>query len=376
MHSHGWMHRDIKPENIYVRADGGVVIGDFNLIRFGNWSDETGKAAEGSTYVCTLWTRAPELVMRQKKGFHTIPYGTETDVYSLGATMLAVAHGNYVLGRALTGQDGDGEYKYLQGVLSLMGRDPDVDAFYGDVTVGMPDADEAEDRMRKWLPAWEDAAEIANVLARMMHPLPHKRMRLKKVLAWLKEKQAFQSWSLQADVAMKNLVQYKSKETVSKGFTSTMEPQCIKPVLWTSAWLAISSSNMPFPLACELVLSLSRSRCGNEFVAPLIHIFKYLHHFHVVGKQRYTDEEMLEAIFHPRIKFHGSVYRTAQQLDQPFACCCFAATLGVYGSEKEFKDVESTKIYMVPEAESFFTRFGEQYKSQLSMLESWKRLER
>ena len=88
MHSQGFLHRDIKPENILMSSKE-ACLADFNLMRWAavqkqevkatptKWCNLYSNSTEShapqefghvlkeiaSTYVCTLWTRAPELVL-------------------------------------------------------------------------------------------------------------------------------------------------------------------------------------------------------------------------------------------------------------------------------------------------------------------------
>jgi len=131
MHSHGWLHRDVKPENIFMSKTGAVV-GDFSLARFGVSEDITASAATGSTRVCTLWTRPPELVHADLKACAVATYGPEVDVFSLGAVALAMMKGDYVIGKTFPRVDGIPEEEtYLTGLFNLMGVDLEIKTLYG-----------------------------------------------------------------------------------------------------------------------------------------------------------------------------------------------------------------------------------------------------
>jgi len=85
-HSLNIMHRDIKPQNILLNvSSNGILeakIGDFGLSR--SYSADRDHLTRN---VVTLWYRAPELLISPKI------YGSEIDVWSLGAVLAEVAFG-------------------------------------------------------------------------------------------------------------------------------------------------------------------------------------------------------------------------------------------------------------------------------------------
>jgi len=71
---HNWvLHRDLKPGNILVGSDGVLKLADFGLAKlYGSPNRELSHQA------CTLWYRAPELLLGAKW------YGTAADMWSVG----------------------------------------------------------------------------------------------------------------------------------------------------------------------------------------------------------------------------------------------------------------------------------------------------
>ncbi|KAL6641063.1 hypothetical protein ACP70R_019244 [Stipagrostis hirtigluma subsp. patula] len=85
MHGAGVIHRDIKPDNILVAADGALKICDLGMAAP---VKPAGKPyPEPENCVCTLWYRAPELVM----GYRC--YGPAVDMWSLGCVMAELLTG-------------------------------------------------------------------------------------------------------------------------------------------------------------------------------------------------------------------------------------------------------------------------------------------
>lgn len=88
MHLNGYAHRDIKLENILLDENNNIVVCDLGMCRQLNDSHSDNNF---SSHVCTLWTKAPELLKKSKT------YGLEIDSWSIGCVLWALAAGHYVL---------------------------------------------------------------------------------------------------------------------------------------------------------------------------------------------------------------------------------------------------------------------------------------
>ena len=67
MHLNGYAHRDIKLENILLDDNNNIVVCDLGMCRQLSSSHIDNNL---SSHVCTLWTKAPELL--KKYTIHTI----------------------------------------------------------------------------------------------------------------------------------------------------------------------------------------------------------------------------------------------------------------------------------------------------------------
>eukprot|EP00727_Mastigamoeba_balamuthi_P006390 m51a1_g2371 putative serine threonine-protein kinase 10 (1901) ;mRNA; r:655050-664826 len=85
LHSNGILHRDIKGANILIKQDGSV-----KLVDFGVCGKVSAQSPTRRTFIGTPYWMAPEVI--ENKGAPS-PYDGRCDVWSLGITLLELAHG-------------------------------------------------------------------------------------------------------------------------------------------------------------------------------------------------------------------------------------------------------------------------------------------
>lgn len=81
LHNSGKIHRDLKPANILVSEEGFAKIADFGVS-----TQLSNKLSLRTTYIGTPYYMAPEVILHHQ-------YNFKLDIWSLGITLLELAHG-------------------------------------------------------------------------------------------------------------------------------------------------------------------------------------------------------------------------------------------------------------------------------------------
>jgi serine/threonine protein kinase len=378
MHSRGWMHRDIKPENVYVSRYGTVALGDFNLARFCDPSTDVAKAHRGSasTHVCTLWTRAPELVVADLGGVQVLDTSFEVDAFSVGASLLAVCAGTYVFGKQVCSDDTNETQAFLDGYFSTAGTDSFVRASFSSLQGhdDLPPFAAFPERLQPWMPAsWtaEEKQVVCKLLSRLLDPVPTRRATVDVLfdLPDTKPSIAFKLMSGLSRKASDFTIVPVSKSEVPMSLT----PQALAhPGL---LWSQMGNWRVPVPLAIHAVLA--RRSLPNCSAKVLLFLLRAVHRFNFCESSSADRETVLRTL--EDIQLDGRLWSLARQVEsQPFLVCCLASWIHVYGTSPVTVDVLSSDD-MIPvlqhsDVDVFFGAFGLKWKSQRSMLESWKRL--
>jgi serine/threonine protein kinase len=402
MHEQGFLHRDIKPENILVNSSANLA--DFNLIRWASFQGENksfpnDKLTENaSTYICTLWTRAPELVHSILNGGRKGTYSTEIDIFSLGCTFLALASGDFVLGKQCSLDKYEGEiphdskrntkeYRYLAGFLNKFGINQDIQAFYGKEYTSP----------RKWETAhlivyeyvkhqmiWSlDATmSLCSLIAHMLHPLPSKRARLGQVLEWLdgyEESKEMFSETLKEFIARRRTKLITSKQS-NLFFKISQQTNSLPPQQGfdsTQFWSLCANNFIPPFIACEVLRIKFSLPLSLQFSKTLLYLLDLMHEFQSKENYKLFSGIDVEHVFllvsnvKPRLDTLSLVLNLSKT---PFLVCCLAAELSTTGTCLSEEELKKSKTMYLSTVAPFFEAYGTSWKSQTTLRQLWSRL--
>lgn len=435
MHFQGFLHRDIKPENILV--DECASLADFNLMRWAGTPSskpnpqeiksldsfsffqshassklkasvlEPSKLLErATTHVCTLWTRAPELVLKLLKRDLRCSYSTEIDVFSLGSTFLAFAAGDYVLGKQCSlPKDAEDtkvqeskaekkmsetkEYKYLYGFLQKFGVTSDISKFY-EFPNDLQETDWNSSpaiiyEYIKDQTLWnvEQLQFISKLLCEMIHPLPSKRISLEEVEKQL-VKELGQARSEYSDALQGFIARKKQKLLLTKSSViSSPLVQCttlLPPQQEFSAlqfWSLCSSNFIPPFIACEIVRIKHFIPLNLQYSKALLYLLDMVHEFQIAENFKVFSGIDIEHVFTlcmlVKPKQH-TVDLVLKISGTPFLVCCLASEYYVSGHCENEEELKASKTVHLSTIVPFFEAYGTHWKSQLSLRQTWSRL--
>ena len=393
MHREEWMHRDIKMENILVDEKLGACLADFNLVRWAHGGTLTNSQkgsmqlrGNASSHICTLWTRAPEVVLAEITGKNHCSYGIEFDMFSLGCTLLAVAAGDYCFGNSLPGYGASEAERYLTAYLEGVGTNEQICAAYPGYSQGRPPFDSCEERLlscfHSRLPWTNDQRDhVASLLKGLLHPLPLQRSSWKEVNEWL-DQYSVHGWS---KTTSELLATHKASIMLPNGkVDNVMEtsqacsPLKRPPLPLGQFWTLCGTANIPPAFACEVLrLKFSKSLSLQESQAMLF-ILDCLHNYSstIVTTQLcfFSPEDIWSTAKH-LAPLRADILRMGMQFKfVPFKMCCFASEIALTGDCETPEKIEDSKIIHLSTAAPFFGAYGSVWKSQLSMRMTWFRL--
>ncbi len=395
MHTQSWMHRDIKLENILVDEQRGACLADFNLARWACTGEDTVDKvpwyhANGSSHICTLWTRPPEVVLAELTGHSRCSYSTEFDMFSLGATLLAFIARDYVFGSIIPGMGKTGAEKYLNAYLDVVGCNDEIRAVYGHAyTEGMPSFSTCESRLHDllqsktfWSKVQKDTA--IQLIIGLVHPLASHRFSWAQVNAWLDAQILPKAWTTASATCLKNKrFRYQQKSgslkidfdcvikdvnTYRKGSTLACE----------TFWGMCGNSSIPPQIACEAMRIKFRRPYSLQESQAILFILDVLHNYSsaAVSSQLcfFSPEDIWEvAKDYPPTRL-DILHLATQNRKSPFKICCLVSELAITGDCENPDKLEDTKLMHLSTSAPYFAAYGNIWKSQVPLRQTWVRL--
>lgn len=185
IHNNWIFHRDIKPSNIMIDSNGVLKLVDFGLCR--RFENPLGRYTPG---VCTLWYRAPELLLRCDT------YGPEVDIWSVGCVFAEIILNHPIFG-------GENEIEVVKKIISIAANG-DLDTAWSDWKVKISsdimkkinlNLDKEDDKKEKTLDDILNESKTklsplgVDLLKKMLTIQPSKRITAKEALnhEWFRE---------------------------------------------------------------------------------------------------------------------------------------------------------------------------------------------
>jgi len=394
MHAQSWMHRDIKLENILVDENRGSCLADFNLSRWACTSEDSFGASwfqsSASSHICTLWTRPPEVVMAELSGNLRCSYSTEFDMFSLGATLFAFIARDYVFGALVKGIGKSEAEKYLNAYLDVLGCDDEIKSVYGHAyTEGMPSFARCEQRIHELLQRstmWskEQKDRVVPLLIGLLHPIASKRYQWEQVNAWFENEMVPTSWSTATAICLRNKrlrMQQKSCALqldfeCSINDTDTYRRGATLPC--DTFWGMCGNSSIPPQIACEALRIKFHRPYSIQQSQAILFILDVLHNYSsaAVSAQLcyFSPEDIWDVAKHlpsPRLDI---LQLATKNRKSPFKICCLASELATSGDVENPDKLEETKIMYLSSSVPYYAAYGNQWKSQAALRQTWVRL--
>ena len=395
MHEQTWLHRDIKLENILVDAELGVAVADFNLVRWASDEDVVGKKSwfrqNSTTHVCTLWTRAPEVVLSEIKGDHRCEYGKEFDMFSLGSTFLSMLVGDYVFGNKVKGGGSTELIRYVTSFFSLLGTNAKISELYGAFTEGMPDYSFGKIRLcEMFLKTSKYSTEEVNclltIILGLIHPHPQERWTWVDVENWFSSVEVPSTWTEQTQkflCATKEVTKTSKMEKKHIISDEKMHPQQIiyrkGPTLSkTHFWNLCGVSNIPPFITCEILRIKHSKELSVQESQSLLFLLDCLHNYSgdvVCGQISYISPDDIWEVARSATPFDLNTLKLGISLRKtPFKLCCLATELSITGKCEDPEKLADSKLIYLSTSSAFFSNYGSLWKSQTQLRQTWFRL--
>jgi cyclin-dependent kinase 2 len=368
MHKQNWLHRDLKPDNIYLNRAGDLVVGDFNLVRFQDLStDVHPQTSGGTTHICTLWSRAPELVWAEIQGKSVLKTGTEIDAFSFGIVLLSLVRGDYVFGRHAEGSGNTKEVRYLNGFLDVIGVDSSIRSYYDLLPDQLyKDYKDAPESLLAYMPKWQesDRLECAALIAGLLDPLPKRRRRIQDC--------KFVKTTFNTKVCAEILAS-KTEKSIGHHGPGLFEEEKFHATMGQMSflWGICVTKEIPLPIAMHALLAFKRVPVfRNSSVYSILNMLHMIHRYQTFHE---TAVEVNARCFLDCIVIVPGLWKLCEEIEnEPFLCCVLASWIATSHSLPVRKDLDESdylKTLIHKDIDSFFNK-----KATRTMLESWRRL--
>ena len=376
MRLHGWVHRDVKLENILIGSNGEIKLCDFSLARISECkSSENNKDTPMTSYVCTRYTRPPECFYQT---FHHI-YKDEIDIFSLGMCLLAMLNGGYPIKEP--------KEKHFQELMNLLGTNEDIGAYYNEISFQIETKyEELGLRLRKYtryLGVEPIDKAILQLLTRMLHPVPSKRITYEELDIFLSR---FTYTDAKAQL----------KDCVS--LIPSIEPTYIReiicppaskstenPFLAKSVWMYCASQGISPNLAYYITNQMHFHNSLIITPQSVLRIYATIFQIdNVKSELQVSSADCWDVLTETKIDYEMVKKMNTIQLT-PFVQCMFAAALSLkYHSIKDIDELlqQATNPESMFEDvktkwngfQDFFKKYKNYYPTQEPVYKSWLRL--
>lgn len=377
MRTHGWVHRDIKLENILIGPNGEIKLCDFSLARIVEYkSVQTDSDTPMTSYVCTRYTRPPECFYQV---FHHT-YKDEVDIFSLGMCLLAMLNGGYPIKET--------KETYFKELMNLLGTNDDIQSYYNELPFQVETKyEDLSLRLRKYtryLGVETIDKAILQLLTRMLHPVPSKRISYAELDTFLSR-----FTFTDAKIQLKDCVALipTPEATYIREIICPMQSKSTEnPFLAKSVWMHCASQGIPPCLAYYIINQMHL--LDSIIITPQSVLRVYATVFNmenVKSEIQYTMPDSWDVIINTQIDY--AMYKKMMTIElSPFVQCIFAAALCIkYHSMEEIDELlkqainpesmfENVRDKYTTGFSDFFKKYKNHFPTQEPVYKSWVRL--